>query len=146
MVPGLYGYVSATKWVVDLELTRFDRAEAYWTRLGWSARGPIKTQSRIDVPRSGQDVARGPVTFGGVAWAQNRGVRGVEVRIDDGDWQQADLGASYSNDTWRLWSFGWQATEPGLHTITVRATDNTGAVQTPSLPTPSPTCSPAGTQ
>jgi DMSO/TMAO reductase YedYZ molybdopterin-dependent catalytic subunit len=130
VVPGLYGYVSATKWVVDLELTRFDRAEAYWTRLGWSPRGPIKTQSRIDVPRSGQDVARGPVTFGGVAWAQNRGVRAVEVRIDDGDWQPADLGASYSNDTWRLWSFGWQATEPGLHTITVRATDNTGAVQT----------------
>jgi DMSO/TMAO reductase YedYZ molybdopterin-dependent catalytic subunit len=130
VVPGLYGYVSATKWVVDLELTRFDRAEAYWTRLGWSPRGPIKTQSRIDVPRSGQDVARGPVTFGGVAWAQNRGVRAVEVRIDDGDWQPADLGASYSNDTWRLWSFGWQATEPGLHTIAVRATDNTGAVQT----------------
>jgi DMSO/TMAO reductase YedYZ molybdopterin-dependent catalytic subunit len=130
VVPGLYGYVSATKWVVDLELTRFDRAEAYWTRLGWSPRGPIKTQSRVDVPRSGQDVARGPVTFGGVAWAQNRGVRAVEVRIDDGDWQPADLGASYSNETWRLWSFNWQATEPGLHTITVRATDNTGAVQT----------------
>jgi len=130
VVPGLYGYVSATKWVVDLELTRFDRAEAYWTRLGWSPRGPIKTQSRVDVPRSGQDVARGPVTFGGVAWAQNRGVRAVEVRIDDGDWQQAELGASYSNETWRLWGFGWQATEPGLHTITVRATDNTGAVQT----------------
>ena len=93
VVPGLYGYVSATKWVVDLELTRFDRAEAYWTRLGWSPRGPIKTESRIDVPRSGQDVAQGPVTFGGVAWAQNRGVRAVEVRIDDGDWQPADLGA-----------------------------------------------------
>ena len=76
VVPGLYGYVSATKWVVDLELTRFDRAEAYWTRLGWSPRGPIKTESRIDVPRSGQDVARGPVTFGGVAWAQHRGVQG----------------------------------------------------------------------
>jgi hypothetical protein len=130
VVPGLYGYVSATKWVVDLELTRFDRAEAYWTRLGWSPRGPIKTQSRIDVPRSGQDVARGPMTFGGVAWAQNRGVRAVEVRIDEGDWKPADLGASYSNDTWRLWSFNWQATEPGLHTIAVRATDNTGAVQT----------------
>ena len=93
VVPGLYGYVSATKWVVDLELTRFDRAEAYWTQLGWSPRGPIKTESRIDVPRSGQDVAQGPVTFGGVAWAQNRGVRAVEVRIDEGDWQPADLGA-----------------------------------------------------
>jgi len=130
VVPGLYGYVSATKWVVDLEMTRFDRAEAYWTRLGWSPRGPIKTQSRVDVPRTGRDVARGPVTFGGVAWAQNRGVRAVEVRIDEGDWQPAELGASYSNETWRLWSFAWQATEPGLHTVTVRATDNTGAVQT----------------
>jgi hypothetical protein len=130
VVPGLYGYVSATKWVVDLELTRFDRAEAYWTGLGWSPRGPIKTESRIDVPRSGQDVPQGPVTFGGVAWAQNRGVRAVEVRIDEGAWQPADLGAGYSNDTWRLWSFNWQATQPGLHTITVRATDNTGAVQT----------------
>ncbi len=130
VVPGLYGYVSATKWVVDLELTRFDRAQGYWTPLGWSARGPIKTESRIDVPRSGSDVAQGAVTFGGVAWAQDRGVRAVEVRIDDGDWEQADLGANYADDTWRLWSFPWEATVPGLHTISVRATDNTGAVQT----------------
>ncbi len=130
VVPGLYGYVSATKWVVDLELTRFDRAQGYWTGLGWSARGPIKTESRIDVPRRGADVPVGPVTFGGVAWAQNRGVRAVEIRIDDGVWQPAELGASYSGDTWRLWSFPWRATAPGLHTITVRATDNTGAVQT----------------
>jgi len=138
VVPGLYGYVSATKWLVDLEVTRFDRAEAYWTRLGWSARGPIKTESRVDVPRSGQDVARGPVTFGGVAWAQNRGVRAVEVRIDEGNWQPATLGASYSNETWRLWSFDWQATQPGLHTIAVRATDNTGALQTPDQADPVP--------
>jgi DMSO/TMAO reductase YedYZ molybdopterin-dependent catalytic subunit len=138
VVPGLYGYVSATKWVVDLELTRFDRAEAYWTQLGWSPRGPIKTESRIDVPRSGQDVAHGPVTFGGVAWAQNRGVRAVEVRVDEGDWKPADLGASYSNDTWRLWSFQWQASQPGSHTVTVRATDNTGAVQTSVAADPVP--------
>jgi DMSO/TMAO reductase YedYZ molybdopterin-dependent catalytic subunit len=130
VVPGLYGYVSATKWVVDLEVTRFDRAEAYWTRLGWSARGPIKTESRIDVPRSGQELDRGPVTFGGVAWAQPRGVRAVEVRIDDGDWQPAALGESYSNDCWRLWSFGWEAKDSGAHEIRVRATDATGAVQT----------------
>ena len=129
VVPGLYGYVSATKWVTDLELTRFDRAQAYWTRLGWSARAPIKTESRIDVPRGGQRVAVGPVTFGGVAWAQHRGVRTVEVRIDDGPWQTAELGANYSNDTWRLWSYRWTAT-PGSHTMSVRATDNTGAVQT----------------
>jgi DMSO/TMAO reductase YedYZ molybdopterin-dependent catalytic subunit len=142
VVPGLYGYVSATKWVVDLELTRFDRAAAYWTQLGWSARGPIKTESRVDVPRDGQDVGRGPITFGGVAWAQHRGVRTVEVRIDradtQGDWRPATLGASYSDDTWRLWSFDWQAAEPGPHTITVRATDNTGAVQTSQRADPVP--------
>lgn len=133
VVPGLYGYVSATKWVVDLELTRFDRAQAYWTRLGWAPRGPIKTQSRIDVPRSGQDVPRGPVTFGGVSWAQNRGVRNVEISIDGGDWQPADLGEQYSGDTWRLWSYRWNAGTAGPHEIRVRATDGTGAVQTSDL-------------
>jgi DMSO/TMAO reductase YedYZ molybdopterin-dependent catalytic subunit len=142
VVPGLYGYVSATKWVVDLELTRFDRAQGYWTPLGWSARGPIKTQSRIDVPRGGAEVPIGPVTFGGVAWAQDRGVRAVEVRIDSpggqGIWQPADLGASYSADTWRLWSLPWQASEPGRYTITVRATDNAGAVQTSDTAPPAP--------
>ncbi|KUI24667.1 oxidoreductase [Mycobacterium sp. IS-1742] len=142
VVPGLYGYVSATKWVVDLELTRFDRAQAYWTKLGWSERGPIKTQSRIDVPRSGTEVAAGPVTFGGVAWAQNRGVRAVEVRIDppggQGEWRPARLGESYSNETWRLWSYRWEAKEPGLHTMLVRATDGTGAVQTEDQADPVP--------
>lgn len=131
VVPGLYGYVSATKWVVDLEVTRFDRAQAYWTRQGWAPRAPVKTQSRIDVPRSGQEVPVGPVTFGGVAWAQNRGVRAVEVRVDDGPWRPAQLGSAYSDQTWRLWSFPWRATQPGRHTLTVRATDNTGATQTP---------------
>jgi DMSO/TMAO reductase YedYZ molybdopterin-dependent catalytic subunit len=130
VVPGLYGYVSATKWVVEMELTRFDRAEAYWTRQGWAPRGPIKTESRIDIPKGGQRVPMGPVVFGGVAWAQNRGVRAVEVRIDDAVWQPAELGANYSNETWRLWSFPWQAKSPGKHTVTVRATDNTGAAQT----------------
>ena len=138
VVPGLYGYVSATKWVVDLELTRFDKVQAYWSKLGWSERGPIKTESRIDVPRDGQKVAMGPVTFGGVAWAQNRGVKAVEVRIDDGPWQPAQLGAAYSNDTWRLWSFPWTASQSGFHTITVRATDNTGAVQTQDQAPPAP--------
>lgn len=130
VVPGLYGYVSATKWVVEMELTRFDRAAAYWTRQGWAARAPIKTESRIDVPKGGQKVPMGPVVFGGVAWAQNRGVRAVEVLIDDGVWQPAEQGASYSNETWRLWRFPWQAKSPGKHTITVRATDNTGGTQT----------------
>ncbi|WP_441964010.1 molybdopterin-dependent oxidoreductase [Mycolicibacterium houstonense] len=130
VIAGLYGYVSATKWVTDLELTRFDRAEAYWTKQGWAPRGPIKTESRIDVPRNGQRLPEGPTTFGGVAWAQNRGVRAVEVRIDDGPWRPAQLGAAYSGQTWRLWSFPWQAVDAGDHTITVRATDNTGTVQT----------------
>lgn len=142
VVPGLYGYVSATKWVVDLEVTRFDKAEAYWTRRGWSERGPIKTESRVDVPRSGEVVRQGPVTFGGVAWAQNRGVKAVEVRIDgpnkQGSWQQAQLGAAYSNEAWRLWSFPWQTDGTGSHTITVRATDNTGAVQTEQWADPVP--------
>ncbi len=137
VVPGLYGFVSATKWVVDLELTRFDRAEAYWTKLGWSAEAPIKTQSRIDVPRAGQRLSTGAVTVGGVAWAQHRGIKSVEVRIDQGPWQPATLGASYSNDTWRLWTYEWQAT-PGAHTITARATDNTGAVQTEQQAPPVP--------
>lgn len=137
VVPGLYGFVSATKWVVDLELTRFDRAEAYWTKLGWSAKAPIKTESRIDVPRNGSRLSPGPATVGGVAWAQNRGIKAVEVRIDDGPWQQATLGAAYSNDTWRLWTYQWQAT-PGSHTITARATDNTGAVQTEQQAPPPP--------
>ncbi len=150
VVPGLYGYVSATKWVVDLELTRFDRAEAYWTRLGWSARGPIKTESRIDVPRSGQDVARGPVTFGGVAWAQHRGVRAVEVRIDSpdkqGEWQQADLGASYSNDTWRLWSF--RGRPPRRDPTRSRCGPPTTPARCRRQTTPirSPTAPPAGTR
>jgi DMSO/TMAO reductase YedYZ molybdopterin-dependent catalytic subunit len=130
VVPGLYGYVSATKWIVEMELTRFDRAQAYWTRQGWAARAPVKTESRIDVPKAGQKLPMGRVVFGGVAWAQNRGVRAVEVLIDDGGWQPAQQGASYSNDTWRLWSFPWEAKSPGRHTITVRATDNTGAIQT----------------
>jgi DMSO/TMAO reductase YedYZ molybdopterin-dependent catalytic subunit len=138
VVPGLYGYVSATKWVVDMELTRFDRAKAYWTRQGWAARAPIKTESRIDVPKAGQKVPTGPVVFGGVAWAQNRGVRAVEVRIDDEGWQPAELGASYSNETWRLWSFPWQAKSTGQHTITVRATDNAGATQTADRAAPVP--------
>ncbi len=137
VVPGLYGFVSATKWVVDLELTRFDRAEAYWTKLGWSAKAPIKTESRIDVPRNGSRLAPGPVTIGGVAWAQNLGIKAVEVRIDDGPWQPATLGAAYSKDTWRLWTYEWQAA-PGAHTITARATDNTGAVQTEQQAPPPP--------
>lgn len=137
VVSGLYGFVSATKWVVDLELTRFDRAAAYWTQLGWSERAPIKTESRIDVPQAGAEIAHGPMTFGGIAWAQNRGVKSVEISIDGGRWQPAHLGAAYSNDTWRLWTFPWEAV-PGNHTVSVRATDNTGQVQTATQVGPVP--------
>ncbi|MEU1206078.1 molybdopterin-dependent oxidoreductase [Nocardia sp. NPDC005825] len=130
VVPGLYGYVSATKWVTELEITRFDRAEAFWTRRGWSAYGPIKTECRIDTPR-GRTLTPGKVTVAGVAWAQHRGIRGVEVRIDQGDWQPARLAAAPSIDTWVQWAFDWDAPAgSGVHTVWARATDGTGETQT----------------
>ncbi|MFI7194792.1 molybdopterin-dependent oxidoreductase [Nocardia nova] len=127
VVPGLYGYVSATKWVTELEITRFDRAQAYWTRRGWSERGPIKTGTRIDTPRGA--VRAGKVTIAGVAWAQHRGIDAVEVQIDNGPWQPARLAAEPSVDTWRQWSYDWDASA-GTHTVRARATDGTGTVQT----------------
>ncbi|MFC4375386.1 molybdopterin-dependent oxidoreductase [Nocardia halotolerans] len=129
VVPGLYGYVSATKWVTELEVTRFDRATAYWTRRGWSERGPIKTGTRIDTPRGRGRIPQGRTVIAGVAWAQHRGVRTVEVRIDDGDWQQARLSTEVTTDTWRQWVYDWDAT-PGQHTIRARTTDTTGVPQT----------------
>jgi len=129
VVPGLYGYVSATKWVVDLEVTRFDDFRAFWTERGWSAEGPVKTQSRIDVPGDGDDLSVGEVAIGGVAWAQHTGVAAVEVRVDEGDWVAAKLGADGSIDSWRQWSYVWDATE-GDHTLQVRATDASGYTQT----------------
>ncbi|MBL1076157.1 molybdopterin-dependent oxidoreductase [Nocardia sp. 2] len=129
VVPGLYGYVSATKWVTELEVTRFDRAQAYWTKRGWSAYGPIKTGTRIDVPSSRKSLTPGRITVAGVAWAQHRGIRGVEVRIDQGEWQPARLAVEPSIDTWRQWAFDWEAT-PGTHTIWARATDGAGETQT----------------
>ncbi|MGI5222292.1 molybdopterin-dependent oxidoreductase [Nocardia sp. CA-290969] len=137
VVPGLYGYVSATKWVVDLELTRFDKAQAYWTRRGWSARGPIKTASRIDVPASSATVTPGPTVVAGVAWAQHRGIAAVEVQVDDGPWQRAELAPEYSSDTWRQWTWRWDAA-PGDHTLRVRATDADGNVQTEQRADPVP--------
>lgn len=121
VVPGLYGYVSATKWVVELKVTTFEKDMGYWTPRGWSALGPVKTSSRIDVPRSGASVTSGTVAIAGVAWAQHRGVEGVEVRVDDGAWQTATLAEAISIDTWRQWVYEWDAT-PGSHTIAVRAT------------------------
>ncbi|MFD8555090.1 molybdopterin-dependent oxidoreductase, partial [Streptomyces fradiae] len=129
VVPGLYGYVSACKWIEEIELTTFADFDAYWVRRKWARRAPVKTQSRIDTPRPFSRPAAGVVMVGGVAWAQRRGIARVEVRVDDGPWQDARLAAQGSVDTWRQWSYAWRAT-PGGHTLTVRATDGTGAVQT----------------
>ncbi|HYJ68320.1 MAG TPA: molybdopterin-dependent oxidoreductase [Nocardioidaceae bacterium] len=129
VVPGLYGFVSATKWVVEWEVTRFDDFDAYWTERGWSEEAPVKTQSRIDTPRSGDSVDAGTVTVGGVAWAQHRGIERVELRVDDGDWTPARLAADPSIDTWVQWVVEWDA-EPGDHVLAVRATDAEGDTQT----------------
>ncbi|MFC8792467.1 molybdopterin-dependent oxidoreductase [Streptomyces cinereoruber] len=128
VVPGLYGYVSACKWIESIELTAFDAYDAYWVPRGWSAEAPVKTQSRIDTPRPFGRPSAGTVMVAGVAWAQHRGVRRVEVRVDDGPWRDARLAAEVTRDTWRQWTYPWEAT-PGRHTLTVRATDGTGATQ-----------------
>jgi DMSO/TMAO reductase YedYZ molybdopterin-dependent catalytic subunit len=137
VVPGLYGFVSATKWVVDLEVTRFADSKAYWTQRGWSEHGPIKTMARVEVPKSFAVVKAGKVAIGGTAWAQTRGITRVEVQIDGGDWTEAVLSEEASVDTWRQWSFAWDAT-PGSHYIKVRATDGTGDVQTEQRADPVP--------
>lgn len=129
VVPGLYGYVSATKWVTDLKVTTFARDEAYWTTRGWSVRGPVKTASRIDVPQAGTALKAGPVAVAGVAWAQHRGIDKVEVRVDDGPWRRARLAAEPTIDAWREWVLRWDAPR-GHHTLTVRATDGEGHLQT----------------
>ncbi|MDQ0674240.1 DMSO/TMAO reductase YedYZ molybdopterin-dependent catalytic subunit [Pseudarthrobacter siccitolerans] len=137
VVPGLYGFVSATKWVVDLEVTRFADNKAYWTERGWSERGPIKTMARVDVPRSFAKVPAGKVAVGGTAWAQTRGITKVELQIDNGDWVEVDLSAEASLVTWRQWSYEWDAA-PGPHYLKVRATDGTGEVQTEQRADPVP--------
>ncbi|AZG47262.1 molybdopterin-dependent oxidoreductase [Gordonia insulae] len=128
VIPGLYGYVSACKWVVDWEITRFDRAQAYWTKRGWGVRGPIKTASRIDRPAPLSVQPPGKVIVAGTAWAQHRGIDRVEVRVDDGPWQQAELAPEYSIDTWRQWFWEWDA-PAGQHTLYCRATDKAGRTQ-----------------
>ncbi|HEX5858214.1 MAG TPA: molybdopterin-dependent oxidoreductase, partial [Microbacterium sp.] len=129
VVPGLYGYVSATKWVTELEVTRFDEQRAYWTDRGWSERGPIKLQSRIDVPRRGQGLKAGDVVIAGVAWQQHVGIEGVEVQIDEGEWRPATLATAISDDTWVQWSLPWTA-KKGDHVIRCRATNKEGERQT----------------
>ncbi|MDN5599958.1 MAG: molybdopterin-dependent oxidoreductase [Brachybacterium sp.] len=141
VVPGLYGYVSATKWLTELKVTTFADDVAYWSTRGWTERGPIKIASRVDVPRSFGELspeADGTVMLGGTAWAQQRGIAAVEVRIDDGDWREAELGAEVSQDTWVQWSLRWEDAEPGDHSVTVRATDGEGEVQTEERANPAP--------
>ena len=135
IVAGLYGYVSATKWLTEIELTRFEDFDAYWIPRGWSKLGPVKTQSRIDVPR--RTVDAGPVPIAGVAWAPDVGIAAVEVSIDDGPWQPAELQGTANDSTWAQWVHQWDAT-PGAHTIRCRATDATGSTQTAERSDPAP--------
>ena len=128
IVAGLYGYVSATKWLTDIELTRFDAYDSYWVQRGWDRLGPIKTESRIDTIAPNPPVA-GPTVLAGVAWAPTRGISKVEVQVDDAPWGMARLAEPLSDDTWRQWSFPWRATS-GHHVIRVRATDGRGQTQT----------------
>ncbi len=138
IVPGLYGYVSATKWLSEIQLTTMEAFDAYWVRLGWAKEGPIVTESRIDHPADGASLAAGPVTIDGLAWAPDRGISRVEVRVDGGAWEPARLSRAISKATWVQWLYRWTA-PAGTHVIEVRATDGTGAVQTatPSAPFPS---------
>ena len=128
VVPGLYGYVSATKWLSELTVTTFAADQAYWTPRGYSARAPIKFSSRLDTPRTGQPVPAGRVPLAGVAWAQTVGIERVEVSVDDGQWQAARLSNPVSDDTWVQWVVEWDAT-PGMHYIVVRATNKNGELQ-----------------
>jgi DMSO/TMAO reductase YedYZ molybdopterin-dependent catalytic subunit len=137
LVPGLYGYVSGTKWLVDLELTTFAAADPYWVQRGWAEQAPIKTSSRIDTPRPFAQLRAGKVAVAGVAWAQHRGIERVEVQVDDGPWRPARLADEPSTDLWRQWVFAWDAT-PGPHTLRVRATDRSGQTQTDRRARPFP--------
>jgi DMSO/TMAO reductase YedYZ molybdopterin-dependent catalytic subunit len=137
VIPGLYGYVSATKWVTDIEVTTFSAASAYWVQRGWSQQAPIKTESRIDVPAGGAAIRPGPTPVAGVAWAQHKGVAAVEVRVDRGPWHEARLAAVPDIDTWRQWVWEWPAT-PGSHLLEARATDKTGYTQTAVQAQPPP--------
>jgi DMSO/TMAO reductase YedYZ molybdopterin-dependent catalytic subunit len=137
IVPGLFGYVSATKWLTDIELTTWDAFDAYWVPLGWAKEGPILTQSRIDVPRAQSSVPAGEVAIAGVAWAPDRGVSRVEVQVDDGAWQEAELAVAISDATWVQWRFPWDAA-PGEHLLKVRATDGEGDLQEERVTRPPP--------
>ncbi|MEO5965876.1 MAG: molybdopterin-dependent oxidoreductase [Candidatus Limnocylindrales bacterium] len=137
IVPGLYGYVSATKWLTDIELTTLEGFDAYWVPRGWAKKAPILTQSRIDVPSNLATLKAGVVAIAGVAWAPDRGITKVEVAVDDGEWQPATIATAIGPQTWIQWKLAWQAA-PGDHQIAVRATDGTGEVQTDQVTRPDP--------
>ena len=137
IVPGLYGYVSATKWLAEIELTTLDAFDAYWVPLGWDKEAPILTQSRIDVPRDGARVEAGTVAVAGVAWAPDRGIEAVEVQIDDSGWEAAELSTPISDATWVQFVRRWEATS-GEHLVRVRAVDGSGDVQTDQKTPPAP--------
>ena len=137
VIPGLYGYVSACKWITDIEVTTFAANSAYWAQRGWDQQAPIKTESRIDVPAGQTPVRAGRTSVAGVAWAQHKGIEAVEVRVDRGQWQQARLAAVPDIDTWRQWVWDWDA-GPGNHLIEARATDQTGYTQTAAQAPPEP--------
>ncbi|WP_104821220.1 molybdopterin-dependent oxidoreductase [Kitasatospora sp. MMS16-BH015] len=138
VVPGLYGYTSATKWLVDLEVTTFAAYDPYWVRRGWDRTGLVRTASRIDVPAPFARVPAGEVTVAGTAWATHRGIAAVEVRVDGGPWAEATLAADAGPDLWRQWSYQWSNARPGTHRLEVRATDATGAVQPEARAAPFP--------
>ena len=137
VIPGLYGYVSACKWITDIEVTTFAANTAYWAQRGWDQQAPIKTESRIDVPTGQTPVRAGRASVAGVAWAQHKGIEAVEVRVDRGQWQQARLAAVPGVDTWRQWVWDWDAA-PGNHLVEARATDKTGYTQTAAQAPPEP--------
>ncbi len=132
VIPGLYGYVSATKWVTDIKVTTFAAESAYWVQRGWAQQAPIKTESRIDVPAGGAALGPGRIPVAGVAWAQHKGIAAVQVRVDRGPWHEARLAAVPDIDTWRQWVWYWDAA-PGSHLIEARATDATGYTQTAAV-------------
>jgi hypothetical protein len=138
VVPGLYGYVSATKWVTEIELTRWEDFDAYWVPRGWAKEGPVKTMARIDRPRRGKDYAPdagGAIDIAGLAWAVHRGISKVEVSIDDGEWRECELAGVPSDDTWRQWRYRWTDATEGEHEVQARAYDGSGEPQ-PEEPKP----------
>jgi DMSO/TMAO reductase YedYZ molybdopterin-dependent catalytic subunit len=140
VIPGLYGYVSACKWIVDIEVTTYEAAQAYWVPRGWSSQAPIKTESRIDVPTGANPIKAGQrVSIAGVAWAQHKGIEAVEVRVGGGPWNEATLATVPGIDTWRQWVYEWDASvSPGNYLIEARATDKTGYTQTALQEPPEP--------